>query len=153
MNEIHDHRMRLISFGGVLVVLIIASALAVWFLRSNAFSPKVSTPTTAISPAVTAPKQATPDPGLVVYGRVIDETGAGVENVKIYRSYASYAGEVIATTDASGAYASVFYPIPGDENITVWAEKPGSTFAPEYCRWRHYYGFERAQCNFQINPQ
>ncbi len=107
------------------------------------------------SPSVTGQMPGTPvgaqAPGLVVSGKVTDLNGVGVENVKIYRSYASYPGEVIATTDANGYYVSAFYAIPGDENITIWAEKAGTSFDPENYNWRHYYGFEHAECNFQIS--
>jgi hypothetical protein len=89
-----------------------------------------------------------PAPGLIIYGKVTDQNGYGVANVLIYRNYASYAGEVIATTDANGYYESGFFGIPGDEMIGVWAESPGLVFEPQYYRWRHYFGSERKECDF-----
>lgn len=95
----------------------------------------------------------TSTPGLIIYGKVIDQEGAGVAEVLIYRNYASAGGEVIATTDASGYYESDFYWIPGDEMVGVWAEKSGLAFEPEYYRWRHYAysGLERKECNFSVS--
>jgi len=87
-------------------------------------------------------------PGLVVYGVVRDADGKGVEKVGIYRSYASYPSELIATTDAKGEYQSDFYYIPGDEMVTVKAVTSGIEFTPAYYYWRHYYGYEKAECNF-----
>lgn len=90
-------------------------------------------------------------PGWVVCGFVRDMSGAGVEGVSIYRSYASYAGVMIATTDANGYYQSDFYAIPGDEMITVWADRSGLEFDPENYYRRHYYGYEQAECDFLVN--
>ena len=87
-------------------------------------------------------------PGLIVYGHVRDERGAGLANVDIFRNYASYPAELIATTDADGYYESGFYPIPGDEMVSVYAQHAGVSFEPEYYRWRHYYGYEKTECNF-----
>jgi len=103
-------------------------------------------PTSTIEPIITPE----PAPGLVVHGMVQDGSGVGLENVQIYRSYAAYPGEVIATTDAHGQYASAFYPIPGDEMVSVWAEQAGVVFTPALCSWRHYYGFEQRQCDFEM---
>lgn len=101
-----------------------------------------------IQPAVTAD----PTPGLVIYGHVLDGAGSGFGNVSIYRAYASYyPGVVIATTDPSGYYESNYYYIPGDEMVAVWAEGSGMSFDPEYYRWRHYYGYERRECDFVVN--
>ena len=137
-----------------MILLVIASLIPVLFQSVMNDKPLVPTSTETTSPVMTGQQEdeLTPEPsaGLVVSGRVTDLAGAGVENVSIYRSYASYTGEVIATTDANGDYVSMFYPIPGDENVTIRAEKPGITFEPEYCHWRHYYGYEQAECNFQI---
>jgi hypothetical protein len=87
-------------------------------------------------------------PGLLVYGTVTNRSGAGVAGVNIFRSYASYSGIVIATTDADGDYQSDFYAIPGDEMVTVWAEGLGYEYKPEHYYWRHYYGFEQTNCSF-----
>lgn len=90
-------------------------------------------------------------PGWVVYGFVRDKRGVGVEGVSIYRSYSSYAGVLIATTDANGYYQSDFSPIPGDEMVTVWADRSGLEFSPENFHWRHYYGYEQTECDFLVN--
>jgi hypothetical protein len=90
----------------------------------------------------------TETPGLIVYGYVRDERGIGLANVDIFRNYASYPAELIATTDADGYYESDFYPIPGDEMVSVYAQHAGVSFEPEYYRWRHYYGYEKTACNF-----
>ncbi|HEX9091211.1 MAG TPA: hypothetical protein VF831_06965 [Anaerolineales bacterium] len=87
-------------------------------------------------------------PGLIVYGYVRDASGAGLANVGIYRNYASYPAELIATTDAEGYYESDFYPVPGDEMVSVYAQYAGVEFEPEYVRWRHYYGYEKTECDF-----
>jgi hypothetical protein len=89
-----------------------------------------------------------PTPGLIISGRVLDGVGSGVENVQIYRNYSAYPGEVLATTDADGSYASGFYPIPGDDMVTIWAEKPGLVFEPEFCAWRHVYGYKQKEVDF-----
>ncbi len=115
--------------------------------RIPASPPAQITPSTVTGIMPTMPT-GSPTPGLVVYGTVLDQQGVGVENVSIYRSYASYPGEVIATSDASGYYQSDFYWIPGDENVSIRAEKSGSVFSPEACDWRHYHGYERVECNF-----
>jgi hypothetical protein len=93
----------------------------------------------------------TSTPGLVVYGVVRDLSGSGVENVNIYRSYAGYSGIIIATTVADGSYQSDFYYIPGDEMVTVWADRSGLEFKPMHYSWRHYYSYEYAKCNFQAH--
>jgi hypothetical protein len=87
-------------------------------------------------------------PGLVVYGVVRGINGSGVGGVEIYRSYASYPGVVIATTEANGDFQSDFYGIPGDEMVSVWAEGLGYEYEPEQYYWRHYYGYEEKDCSF-----
>jgi hypothetical protein len=87
-------------------------------------------------------------PGLVVYGNVEDSLGNGIAGVEIYRRYASYPGVVIATSGADGYYESAFAHIPGDEMVTIWANKTGMTFVPMHYYWRHYYGYEQRECNF-----
>jgi hypothetical protein len=91
-------------------------------------------------------------PGLVVYGSIRSSTGAAVEDVTIFRSYAAYPGAQVGLTDKSGYYQSNFYAIPGDEMITVWAERSGMVFQPPTCSWRHYYGYEMKECNFIAGP-
>lgn len=110
-----------------------------------------STPSmeTDLEPDTPSPE---PNPGLIVYGMVHDAAGSGIKNVQIYRSYASYPGMVIATTDANGYYESDFYLIPGDEMVSIWAEKQGFIFEPEDYSYRHYYGYERKECNFIAQP-
>jgi hypothetical protein len=89
-------------------------------------------------------------PGLIVQGHVwLDrEGGDGLAGVDIYRSYASYPGTVVATTEADGFYQSEFAFIPVDETSSVWAELDGHTFEPPLYFWRHYYGFEVATLDF-----
>ncbi len=52
-------------------------------------------------------------PGLIVFGYVRDESGAGMANVDIYRNYASHPAELVATTHVDSYYESNFYPVPG----------------------------------------
>jgi len=89
-------------------------------------------------------------PGLIVQGHVwLDrEGGAGLPGVDIYRSYASYPGTVVATTEADGFYRSDLSYIPGDEMVTVWAELGGYTFEPALYFWRHYVGLQVATLDF-----
>jgi hypothetical protein len=89
-------------------------------------------------------------PGLVVYGTVYDLNGSGLGGVEIYRSYASYPGVVIATTEADGYYQSDFAMIPGDEMVAVWALSTGLAFEPDNYYWRHYYGYELTERNFNV---
>lgn len=90
------------------------------------------------------------DPGLVIHGRVWQSTAGcdGLSNVKIYRNFAAYPGEVEAITDSNGFYRSDFIYIPGDEMVGVWAELEGYSFNPEYYRWRHYYGYSEMKLDF-----
>jgi hypothetical protein len=106
------------------------------------------------SGSVTVLNTSTPpaEPGLMVSGSVRSSNGSGVDKVAIYINYASYPGRMIAMTDASGNYQSDFFPIPGDEMVSVWAERSGSLFLPELCYWRHYYGNETKTCDFVIQP-
>jgi hypothetical protein len=87
------------------------------------------------------------DPGLVIKGNVILD-GQPLEGVRIYRSFASYEGEVVAVSGKDGTYRSEFMFIPGDEMVTVWAELEGYTFTPENEYWRHYYGYEERTVDF-----
>ena len=113
----------------------------------------------AISPPAALPQPTSdgtpePAPGLVVQGhaRLNTEDGPGLAGVRIYRQYASYAGEVVATTDQDGTYQSDFAPIPGDEMVTIWAELEGYTFRPERYNWRHYHGYESRTLDFVAVP-
>jgi hypothetical protein len=99
-------------------------------------------------------------PGLVIRGYVQLANGSGVPGVEIYRAFASYSGDVVATTDQAGNYQSDFKPIPGDEMVRVWAELPGYTFEPagkvDWLQgayfWRHYHSFENRVLNFVAKP-
>jgi len=101
----------------------------------------------AVVPITTPPAEP---PGLVIRGhvRLGSQAGPGLGNVTVYRSFAAYAGTPVATTDAKGYYQSGFQYIPGDENVTVWAEKSGFTFEPPNYFWRHYYGYESRTIDF-----
>ncbi len=90
----------------------------------------------------------TVETGLMVQGYVRLEDGTGVAGVTICRSFASYAGEPVATTDAEGYFQAEFSYIPGDEMITVWAYDEGYIFDPESHFWRHYFGYELATRDF-----
>jgi len=98
-----------------------------------------------------------PQPGLLIEGHVYLEDGLGLASVNIYRSFASYTGEVIATTNDEGYYQSAFQGIPGDEMVTVWAELEGFSiypaddswsWEPGIFYWRHYYGHEVKTLDF-----
>lgn len=152
MDRLVNRRKVLIAIGSVFLVLAI-SGLIVLLSRNNDHvllppSLKDEATPSQIADRNSLRPTATSTPGLVLYGKVIDQKGFGVADVLIYRNYSSYPGEVIATTDANGYYASDFYQVPGDEMVGVWAEKAGLVFEPEYYRWRHYYGYERKECNF-----
>ena len=96
---------------------------------------------------VTQVNSATGQTGLVVQGKVTLD-GRPLEGVKVYRSLASYEGEVVAITGKDGNYRSEFMYIPGDEMVTVWAEQEGYTFKPENVYWRHYHGYEERTLDF-----
>jgi hypothetical protein len=99
-------------------------------------------------PTVTPPPSLTPEQtGLTIRGYVT-LNGVGLPNVKIYRNFASYWGEVVATTDANGYYQSSFVFIPGDETVTVRPELEGYTFSPQNYIWRHYHGVEDRTLDF-----
>ena len=104
------------------------------------------TPPPSVTPVVETP--LTPTPGLIVRGRVHLQDGSGLAGVSICRSYASYAGTVVATTDANGSFQSDFAFIPGDEMVSVWPLAAGYTFDPHVVYWRHYYGPEDRTLNF-----
>ncbi|MCG8347019.1 MAG: fibronectin type III domain-containing protein [Chloroflexales bacterium] len=97
---------------------------------------------------------ATTEPGLVITGhvRLHNSNGPGLENVTIYRRFASYPGVQVAVTDANGYYDSGYAYIPGEEMVTVWAEKDGYVFEPQQYYWRHYYGYEERELDFVATP-
>jgi len=90
---------------------------------------------------------STPVPGLIIRGRVTKD-GVGVPGVNIYRTFANYSGQLVATTDANGYYKSDFWYIPGDEMVNVWAVQEGYAFDPPVYNWRHYYGKEDRTLDF-----
>jgi hypothetical protein len=112
-------------------------------------SPVASTvpPTEQFIPQDISPAAET---GLVLLGTVTID-GRPLEGVNIYRSFASYAGEVVTVTGKDGTYRSKFMFIPGDEMVTVWAELEGYTFTPENVNWRHYYGYEERTVDFSAS--
>jgi hypothetical protein len=64
--------------------------------------------------------------------------------VKIYRSIASYEGQVVATTNADGYYWAQPLNTQGhQEALRMWAELPGYKFDPPEYIWSYYgYGGE-----------
>ncbi len=112
---------------------------------------RTPTPTATVTPTGTLPS-VTPVPGLTLRGYVRLQDGSGLSGVKICRSFASYSGVIVATTDASGYYQSDFTYIPGDEMVTVWPSAPGYSFVPDKGYWRHYYGVEDHTANFVASP-
>ena len=84
--------------------------------------------------------------------RLGNDSGPGVPGATIYRQFATYPGVIVATTDENGYYEAAFVYIPGDETVTVWAEKAGYTFTPEEHSWRHYYGIEQRILDFVALP-
>ncbi len=114
---------------------------------------KTPTPTPTITPTTTGtPPSVTPVPGLILRGTVRLQDGSGLPGVAICRSFASYSGEVVATTDANGYYQSDFAFIPGDEMVTIWPSATGYSFVPDRGYWRHYYGVEDHTANFTAYP-
>ncbi len=154
-DQVKSHHNRLIAAIAGVVVLIV---LAIVGLRSVIKDGTIKggfegTPIPDIGvtqDGLTDIPDAEATPGLMVFGTVRNKSGSGLESVDIYRRYASYPGVLIATTDANGFYQSEFYAIPGDEMITIYASRSGVEFEPEYYYWRHYYGYERAECNFEV---
>jgi len=111
-----------------------------------------ATPSPTPTPTCACLPTHTPGPGLALKGDVRWQ-GTGLAGVSIYRSYAAYAGVIVATTDATGHYQSEFAYIPGDEMVTVWAELPGSPYAfdPAVVYWRHYFGTEIKTIDFTVS--
>ena len=89
--------------------------------------------------------------GIRIQGSVTGN-GMSLANVKIYRSFASYPGVLVATTGEDGYYQADFMPIPGDEMLTIWAVLEGYGFTPENYFWRHYRGYEERILDFEGVP-
>lgn len=114
------------------------------------------TPTLTPTPRPTQPTKG-PGSGVVVRGYVKLADGTPVEGVNIYVAFASYGGNIVATTNSNGYYSSDYIYIPGDETVRVWAEAAGYSFKPadgsavwtgtEFY-WRHYFGFEESSLDF-----
>ena len=134
--SLRKHRLLTLTMYGLILISMVSSGAGCSGSIGTQDSVPLFTPTLSMTP------------GLIVYGYVRDESGAGLANVGIYRNYASYPAELIATTDIDGYYESDFYPIPGDEMVSVYAQHAGVSFVPEYYRWRHYYGYEKTECDF-----
>jgi hypothetical protein len=113
-------------------------------LRELAVFTPPATPESSLTPTV--------EPGLVVQGHVRLADGTGISGATICRSFASYEGEPVATTDSDGYYQTDFSSIPGDEMVTVWAIYAGYVFEPESYFWRHYSGYELATRDFVAAP-
>ena len=114
------------------------------------------TPTPTPTSKPTRPTEG-PGPGFVVRGTIKLADGTPVEGVNIYVAFASYGGNIVATTNSNGYYSSEYIYIPGDETVRVWAEAAGYSFKPgngsavwtgtEFY-WRHYFGFEERSLDF-----
>ena len=107
----------------------------------------------AESPAATVSMPSlTATPGLLLRGSVRSADGAPLPDVVICRSFASYPGRRVGTTDRSGDFVAEFVAIPGDEMIAVWPYREGYTFDPPRVYWRHYHGFETSTLRFTGSP-
>jgi hypothetical protein len=94
---------------------------------------------------------------VVVRGYVKLADSTPMEGVNIYVAFASYGGNIVASTNSNGYYSSEYIYIPGDETIRVWAEAAGYSFKPaggsavwtgtEFY-WRHYFVFEDRSLDF-----
>ena len=59
--------------------------------------------------------------------------GPGLAGVTICQGFASYGGEPVGTTDATGAYQAMVRSTQGhQETVNVWPHKAGYTFMPPY---------------------
>ena len=138
--------MRVFRWAVFLLILITLSACAgIAPAKPALVAPTTVPPTEEV---ITREAPATDETGLVVKGTVTLD-GNPLEGVKIYRSFASYEGEVVAITGRDGTYQSEFTFIPGDEMVTVWAELEGYTFEPDKEYWRHYHGYEERTMDFE----
>jgi len=140
----------------VYLPVILAQGRATATFTPTSSPTRTPTPTVTLTPSRTTTATPTPtlQPGLSFHGhvRLNDAGGPGVAGVTIYRRFATYPGVPVATTDASGYYDAGFTYIPGDETVTVWAEKAGHTFEPMEYSWRHYYGIEIRILDFVALP-
>jgi hypothetical protein len=133
--------MKLVRISILLLLVLALSACA----GPAGLTPSPAVPTTEkIIPQNNSP---VPETGLVIQGTVTLD-GSPLEGVKIYRSFASYKGEVVAITGKDGTYRSEFIFIPGDEMVTVRAELEGYSFTPDNEYWRHYHGYEERTVDF-----
>ncbi len=105
-------------------------------------------PTPVKSTEIPTPSLSPEQTGVLIRGNIMLDGGSGLADVRIYLSLAAYSGEIIATTDSNGDFQSDLMFIPGDENVTVWAELEGYSFNPSIYYWRHYYGLEERTLNF-----
>ncbi len=133
----------------ILSNLILVALLGACGAIASIFTHSTSTPPSTFP---TIPSGSTTTPGLVVQGTVRLSDGTGLAGVTICRNYASYPGQVVATTDANGLFQSAFAGIPGDEMVGIWPMKEGYTFEPNFVGWRHYYGNEVKTQDFTAIP-
>lgn len=106
-------------------------------------------PTPTLVPSTpTIPPEIEQTPGQLLFGWVTFKDGSPLVGVTICRSFASYTGNPIAVTDATGQYIAEFTYIPGDEMVRVYPVLKGYLFDPPDQYWRHYYGLEHEQINF-----
>jgi|GEM_PF-2343901 len=143
----------------------LALLLALAACSLPALTQPAPTVTPAPSPLRTAPplptsRVQTPEPGLLLRGKVLLPDGKPLAGVKIYRQLAGYPGEVVAESGADGYYENELKKIPGDEMITIWAELDGYLLTPdnkgcqnEKCFWRHYYSYEERAIFFTAHPK
>jgi hypothetical protein len=150
----------MIQLGMFLIIPILGSCNAISPVKPQSGPTPMASPTDApincstplatnsipTQPATLSPSDT--QTGVCIDGRVALNDGSGLANVRIYISLAAYAGEIIATTDSNGDFRSGLKFIPGDENVTVWAELEGYIFNPPNYHWRHYHGLELRTLHF-----
>lgn len=141
-----------------LLIIVIAGTLASCTAPSQMEQSPTQVPTLEVTltlvakPTSTLSPELKETPGLFMQGTVRTEDGQPLANVTICRAYASYNGEVVATTDQWGNFRSDMAFIPGDELVRVWAYAEGYIFQPELEYWRHYHGFELKELSFTGFP-
>lgn len=122
---------------------------------------RTPTPTPSATATVTGAVNQTPTPtetpilGVRVRGyvHVGSDAGPGLAGVNLHFYLGAEApGPVVATTDANGFYMSQFMYIPGQADVTLWAEKDGYSFYPPLISWHHYYGVEDVGYDFIATP-